>query len=93
METEEMPEEGDYLELWVDIEEAGEPIVAYWQGEEGEDLFESWIRWLEHEQDYEIESAIQPDPEIGEWLVRASEPAIAGGGVSNYWVKFRNELQ
>ena len=88
MESEEMPEEGAYLELWVDIEEVGEPIFTYWQSDH-ENMFEAWLAWLDSEHDATVEISIQPDPDVEAWVVRTRDSEINGGGIADYWVKLR----
>jgi hypothetical protein len=38
-ETEERPDEGPYLEIWMDIPDVGEPMVRYWHGGPEKDIF------------------------------------------------------
>jgi hypothetical protein len=87
METEERPEEGSYLEVWIDIPEVGEPTVIYWSGEgSAEEVFHSYLQDLD-EHDIEVLAQAKPFDDRDEWILHSEDPSC--GGVA-YWIRHRD---
>lgn len=93
-ETEERPDDGAYLEIWIDISGVGEPVQIFFQPVQadgtaafGHEMLGEYIEAVEG--DGVVEICLKVEVIEGrEWVLHAEDVSVAGG--VSYWVKFKD---